>query len=248
MKNLSLISLFLALFIASCGSPAPPLPSASATEVRTRQTAPAESSPSPASFDPIESEVVKQLALHLALDPSSISVISNEASDFPDSCLGVALPDVMCAEVITPGRTIVLQANAIQYEYHVSQDGSRVQPATYVLTWRREGGIAGLCDSLVIFRSGEIYGNRCAAVTDGRMSSVSQLLASAEQAQFQSWLQQFGRLSMDASDPKAVADRMTITLVFQGLGSQEASVREEKQMLELAATLHQRLFSEDSLK
>ena len=99
----------------------------------------------------IEKAVIKQLASNLGLKESDISVVSTATVEFPDSCLGVAMADVMCAQMVTPGQIIVLQANNVQYKYHVNSDGSMIQPATIALTWKREGGIAGFCDNLTVF-------------------------------------------------------------------------------------------------
>jgi hypothetical protein len=44
--------------------------------------------------------------------------------EWPDACLGVSQPDVACAEVITPGYRVLLEANGLLYEYH-TDTGSR---------------------------------------------------------------------------------------------------------------------------
>ena len=70
------------------------------------------------SLDTVEVAVVKQLASNLGLKESDISVVSNETVEFSDSCLGITMQDVKCAQVTTPGRIVMLEANNIQYEYH----------------------------------------------------------------------------------------------------------------------------------
>ena len=49
---------------------------------------------------------------------------SVEFVEWPDACLGIAQRDVACAEVITPGYRIILEANGATYEYH-TDGGSR---------------------------------------------------------------------------------------------------------------------------
>src|SRR5829696_4504288 len=88
---------------------------------------------------PAESTVIKQLAANLGLQASDVSVVSSKIVEFGDACLGVAQEGVSCAQVVTPGLIIVLEADGVQYEYHTSADGSRVQPATVALAWKREG-------------------------------------------------------------------------------------------------------------
>ena len=189
----------------------------------------------------VEEMVSKQLAANLGLQESDISVVSSANIEFPDSCLGVAMSDGMCAQVVTPGHIIVLEAKGIQYEYHTSADGSRLQPATLALVWRREGGIAGFCDTLTVFLSGEVYTNQCKGQPEGKMDTLAHLLSAAEQKQFSRWIADFGQLNLDASDPKGVADQMMVTLNFWGRGNKQPTELEQKALLEFAQNLYQKL-------
>jgi hypothetical protein len=151
------------------------------------------------------------------------------------------MPDVMCAQVITPGRVIVLEVNGVQYEYHTSANGSRVQPATHALIWKRSGGIAGFCDTLVVFLSGEVYATQCKPQGDGRMGTFAKLLSSEEQAKFMDWMTTFAMSELDASDPKHVADRMTVTLEIFGLGTESPTKSEQQALFEFSQDLYQKL-------
>ncbi len=183
--------------------------------------------------------LVKQLAENLGLDERRISVASNEPAEFSDACLGVMMQDVMCAEVITPGRIIVLESDGVRYEYRVSDDGRRVQPATLALTWSRDGGIAGFCDRLTVFLSGEVYGNSCKSQPDGTMGILSSLLSITEMNQFHSWMNEYGTVSLDASDPAGVSDRMTLTLNLYGGGSAKPLKDAEPELFAWAQELYQ---------
>ena len=190
---------------------------------------------------PAESTVIKQLAANLGLQASDVSVVSSKIVEFGDACLGVAQEGVSCAQVVTPGLIIVLEADGVQYEYHTSADGSRVQPATVALAWKREGGIAGFCDTLMVFRSGEVFTNSCNAQADGKMGTLANLLSSAERSQFNNWLAAFGETDLDASDPKGVADRMVVTLEIFGIGSGEPAATEQQELFNFAQDLYQEL-------
>lgn len=192
----------------------------------------------------VEEAVVKQLAQNLGLKESDISVVSDTGLDFPDSCMGVAMDETMCAQVITPGRIIVLEADGVQYEYHTSEDGSRIQPATLALTWHREGGIAGFCDSLTIFLSGEVYGNQCKS-QDGRMGTFASLLVTSEQQQFDGWMSKYGQATLDTSDPKGVADGMTNVVELFGNGSGKPGKPIEQDIFIWVQDLFQRLYSKE---
>jgi len=67
------------------------------------------------------------LAQRLPIDIDTIKLVSVEAVDWPDACMGIQTPGVMCAMVITAGYKVVLEANGKQYEYHTNESGSRVR-------------------------------------------------------------------------------------------------------------------------
>ena len=66
----------------------------------------------------------RDLAAQLSVEVESIAVVSSEAEQWPDACLGAAKPGTVCAQVITPGFKIVLESGGKQYEYH-TDDGTR---------------------------------------------------------------------------------------------------------------------------
>jgi len=194
-------------------------------------------------FGSVEELVINQLASNLGLDESDISIISNADIEFSDACLGVAMHNVVCAEVVTPGKIIVLEADAVQYDYHVSNDGTRVQPATLALTWTREGGIAGFCDSLTVFLSGEVYGDQCRSQPNSSMGTFADLLSDTERDQFNDWVNELGQVDLDASDPEGVSDRMEVKLTFYGEGSGSLSKTDQQELLLWAQSLYQKLYS-----
>ena len=189
----------------------------------------------------VEEVVIKQLAANLALQESDISVVSSTTIEFNDACMGVAMEGLMCAQVVTPGHIIVVEANGVQYEYHTNADGSRVQPATLAMIWKREGGIAGFCDTMTVFRSGEVYATQCRPQAEGRMGTFATLLSSDQQKQFMDWMTQFGEEKLDASDPKGVADRMVVTLDLFGTGNKQLTKSNQQALFEFTQNLYQKL-------
>jgi hypothetical protein len=67
------------------------------------------------------------LVQQLGVDPDTIMLVSADQIDWPDACLGIQTPGLMCAQVITPGYKVVLGANGNQYEFHTNADGSNVK-------------------------------------------------------------------------------------------------------------------------
>ena len=191
----------------------------------------------------VEGSVAAQLASNLGLDVNEIVVVSSKDVEFPDACLGVMLQDVSCAEVITPGKIIVLKANGLEFEYHVNEDGSHAQPATLALTWSRDGGIAGFCDKLTVYLSGEAYGSNCRSTQpEATMKPFVELLTAREQKTFFAWVKEYGQVSLDILDPVMAADRMVVTLEFSGVGGDQPPPEEEQAMVEFAQSMYANLF------
>ena len=244
MKRVLFVVTVFVLLLTAC---APAQPAATEEFVETEQPSypnepsyPAEQDVTdiPADLTPAELAALKQLAANLGLQEGEISVVSSEETEFGDACLGVSMEGLMCAQVITPGRIIVLEANDVQYEYHVSENGSRVQPATLALVWKREGGIAGFCDTLTVFRSGEVYTSNCKSQSEGRMSTFADLLTAREREQFSDWIKDFGEAQLDASDPEGIADRMVVTVELFGTGGQSLSDAEQQVLLNFSQNLY----------
>ena len=67
------------------------------------------------------------LATQLNLDLTSITIKQVEDMEWPDACLGIANQGVTCAQVITPGYKVILEANGQTYEVRTDKTGSNVQ-------------------------------------------------------------------------------------------------------------------------
>jgi len=69
------------------------------------------------------------LSASLGIPAAEITIVSATPVDWPDSCLGVQTPGLMCAQVITSGYLVVLEANGVQYTYHTDLTGESVVAA-----------------------------------------------------------------------------------------------------------------------
>ncbi len=70
----------------------------------------------------------KLLMEQLKVDVDLIGLVSAEQVDWPDGCLGIQTPGVMCIQVITTGYRVVLSANGSEYEFHTNLSGDVVLP------------------------------------------------------------------------------------------------------------------------
>jgi hypothetical protein len=142
--NLMMLMVLSALLLAACGAPsapptvptAPPsVPTSPPSVLPTIPPSPlnpanGSSTGSTAGQDAAVANSRADLATRLNIDPSVITVVSVEAVDWPDGCLGIQTPGVMCIMVITPGYRVILEAEGKQYEYHTNASGDVVRLAT----------------------------------------------------------------------------------------------------------------------
>lgn len=196
-----------------------------------------------ADLTPAQRIAITTLSDNLGLPVDQIKLVSTEAVDWPDSCLGIATEGIACAQLITPGFRVILEANGRQVEYRTNQDATIIRPATVALTWQRSGGIAGFCDSLTIYLSGEVHGNTC---NSGQVveSRLTDLLSAEEIATLDEWVSKYGVVEIDASDPKGVADAMSVTLRLIGTGTEQITSQTDQQLLlQFVQGLYQKLMN-----
>jgi hypothetical protein len=179
---------------------------------------------------PAQRIAISTVAQNLGVSPDKIKLVSTEAVDWPDSCLGVETPGIMCSQVVTSGFRVKLEVNGKQVEYHTNQDASVIVPATVALTWSRNGGIAGFCDNLTIYLSGEVQGTSCKK-TDIVQKRLTDLVSPQELATMNEWISKYGKVTMDQSDPKGAADAMTVKLQLFGTGKEQLTSQQIQQLL-----------------
>ena len=196
----------------------------------------------PGELTPAQQAAIEALSKNLGVVADKINVISAEAVEWPDACLGVIQEGISCAQVVTPGYKIVLEVNGKQVEYHTDETGTVVFPATVALTWSRSGGIAGFCDNLTIYLSGEVQGSNCKQDAKVVEKSLSDLLTSQEIATMNEWISKYGQVEIDASDPKGVADAMSVKLTMNGTGTEQLTNQALQQvLLQFVQDLNQKL-------
>lgn len=93
----------------------------------TETPAPTEEEATPESQYPAAVEAARQqLAADLGIEAEAVTVASFEAREWPDACLGLPQEGQACAEVITPGYLVILNAGGATHRARTNQDGSVV--------------------------------------------------------------------------------------------------------------------------
>jgi hypothetical protein len=65
------------------------------------------------------------LAEKLSVAPTTIRLVELQEVQWPDGCLGVRDPDVLCLQVIVDGYRMVFEANGTRYTYHTDLTGQQ---------------------------------------------------------------------------------------------------------------------------
>ncbi|MDX1687464.1 MAG: hypothetical protein R3248_05735 [Candidatus Promineifilaceae bacterium] len=140
----------LAMLAAAC-QPGGNEPGAPVEEPQATETpAATEEEATPESQYPAAVEAARaQLAADLGIDVEAITVSSFETREWPDACLGLPEEGQMCAEVITPGYLVILNAEGETHRARTNQDGSVV---VFEGEEGAEGEQSGLPEAVVVAR------------------------------------------------------------------------------------------------
>jgi hypothetical protein len=115
-------------------APSVAIPTTGSAPVPTKVALPTGSSSEPAQapveLTPAQRAAIQALSEQHNIAFDQIKLVSSEAETWPDGCLGVALPDMMCTQALVDGFRILLSANGQEYEYRTNLDGSLVYEAT----------------------------------------------------------------------------------------------------------------------
>lgn len=134
MKHtIQLLALLLGLLLLTACTPVQPLattPESAATEEAATEDTAAPTESAQAAADAVGAslpdDVAAALASELGVLPEAMTVVSVEAVEWNDACLGVAEAGQMCAQVITPGYRIVVEVGGEQFTYHTDSGGNAV--------------------------------------------------------------------------------------------------------------------------
>lgn len=108
------------------------------------------------------------------------------------------------------------------------------------IAWHREGGIAGFCDDLTVYVTGQVYAASCR--TEPAATVAQRFLTEGELSQLYRWIDTFAAFEEVQSDGD-VPDAMTTRLVFSGAGEEAAGVETKQAIADFAATLYTELTS-----
>lgn len=117
-------TLLLPLLFA-CGAEPAPAPAPAPPVVAPPVTPPATAGES------VQRAAREAVANAAGVAADAVTVLSSEAAEWPDSCLGLADADTLCAQMLTPGWRVVLEAGGRRWTARTDADGRvvKVEPA-----------------------------------------------------------------------------------------------------------------------
>jgi len=91
------------------------------------------------------------------------------------------------------------------------------------LAWHREGGIAGFCDDISVYLTGDVYATSCKSGAPTGLGRSR--LDAAQLTQIYTWVDNLDNFETSQSDGEGVMDSLTTYLAFSGAGSVQPASR-----------------------
>lgn len=137
------------------------------------------------------------------------------------------------SQVATPAeqRMVAEWARLVSLE---AQGGRSGASWGLIFAWHREGGLAGFCDDVTVYVTGDAYVTSCRGAQPQDLGRVR--LAPDQLALVYDWVDTLQPFEVEQTDP-ATEDAMTIRMVFSGAGTAAANEAVEQAITDLALTL-----------
>src|SRR4030042_5340904 len=113
--------------VPTAGTGAYPGPTSMPTEAVPSPTHP------PVDLTPAQMAAIQAVSEKYNISIDQIKLVSPEAVTWPNGCLGVVIPGVMCTEALVDGFRIILDSSGQQFEMRTNQDGTSVVDAAQQL-------------------------------------------------------------------------------------------------------------------
>lgn len=140
-------------------------------------------------------------------------------------------------QTVTPAEQRML-AEWARLAYEEARAGRSGASWGLALAWHREGGSAGFCDALTVYRTGLVYASSCKGDEPQNLGKTR--LDADQLTQLYTWVDEFQNFEMEEKDP-AVADAMSVQVIFSGTGQAPVSTEVQADIERFAASLFAQL-------
>jgi hypothetical protein len=131
-------------------------------------------------------------------------------------------------QALASGLLVALVSTFTGCDRREPEPGSNI-----VLSWSRQGGLAGFCDQLSVTVAGDAAASSCTA-----REVKKRKLSSDELTKLNEWRAAFGSVTATSKD-EATADAMSMTLTLSGTGQGQPSERQRQELLDWAQRVYQ---------
>jgi len=183
-----------------------------------------DNTPQTTSSDPVVQAAIAALTNQYQIDSNAVSFVEKQPVEWPDSCLGVDQPGIMCAMLVVDGYQIMLSISQETYEVHTNMDGSQTVlvpgpiPSTSGISYTKMG--ENTCQTFIFSENLEVSFGPCGSDLDP--FNVEDYVRANELAHYISTFQSFTVNTADGF------------LNFKGTGSQQPSLSERQSILKWA--------------
>jgi hypothetical protein len=186
----------------------------------------------PDQWPPVVEMVHHAFAQELGLEDGEVSVVAADQCEWPDDCLGAALPGEACGGGRVVGYRVVLELAGERYTYHTDEAGALVRPvmpeglgeAETLLLWTREDATG--CAMAMVSETRAEFGP-CSGL------ALRGMLTPAQQTTVRDWVARFA--PFEAQTPAGYVQ-------LAGRGAVQATPDEQRQVAEWAARVGQEIW------
>ncbi len=179
------------------------------------------------------------LAGLLGFSPDSVEIVSEQPVKFADTCLDIHIAEIACAQILTAGTAVTLQAGENTYIFNSALDPispvlaevAGVSTSKSFIIWSRQGGSQKFCDDLRLYLSGWAVQYNCLGTTGMEPGVIR--LAPDRQRQLLLWMLKYRPFEFRASS----LDGSSVLLTFYGIGKTDPTYDEQEQISEFAASI-----------
>lgn len=75
----------------------------------------------------VQQAILQAVSQQQNVPADQLEITSVEAADWPDACLGLAGPDEICAQMITPGWALTITGQQQIWQYRTDLDALQVK-------------------------------------------------------------------------------------------------------------------------
>jgi len=129
VKQFMAVIVLLWIIAVGCSPAAPPVPPQAELEpanpTQTENTPVSQETLSPE----IKQAVLQEVGKQQNVAPQQLQITGVETADWPDACLGLAGPNEMCAQMITPGWAVTVTDGQKTWQYRTDLDALQVKLA-----------------------------------------------------------------------------------------------------------------------